>query len=610
MRFKWKFTLSPLLSFIDSVMAVAGHSFIQQWSKVERAYRRPFSAVALRMKFAFYPLLAIGAIAWLGWDWSHSQSLNSAENAVFDSIIKWRPFEPTPSGKVVVIEIDDCSIAYFSQQGEAGWPWPRERHAELLDLLDRAGVKAVGYDILFTDTSKDNPRGDATLAAMAEGGAGRFVFAASRLHVDFDEGSSLLAADAPGALAMSTTPKNNPKVALLLPYAPQLAKYSALTNVSRNQDGVLRDIPLLELEGDWALPALPFRLALNAEPQTMYRVPVSVRPNWRMNSRLPRISAADLITGDEPICRDMSAPLPSLKGRVALIGYTASGLNDTKPTPVDPVMPGVEVLAEATEALIAGSAIQTPPVWIKYAMAALLTLLITFAFFRGEPANDIDSIFVAINVTLLSTSFIGMTYFAYFLDIFSCVAFVSLIFGLCRIYAGVQRGHAVGHNDFMTDFNPSTDRWLVMARLRFVADAHLNAKSTAQARREYRRRLRRFLYAGSDAVMLEGVVERKSWLHESLDDLMVLIWHGETEAATIQLAEADLHRLHAQLTVHDARLSERGHVFVAFAQAEIDDKIHSIKHGDSKPLRELLGKLLISTDERLLAASQQQADVP
>ena len=55
-----------------------------------------------------------------------------------------------------------------------------------------------------------------------------------------------------------------------------------------------------------------------------------------------------------------------------LVGYTASGLNDAKPTPVDPVMPGVEVLAEATEALLAGSAIRMPPGWLKYVIATLL----------------------------------------------------------------------------------------------------------------------------------------------------------------------------------------------------------------------------------------------
>ena len=57
---------------------------------------------------------------------------------------------------------------------------------------------------------------------------------------------------------------------------------------------------------------------------------------------------------------------------MVLVGYTASGLNDAKPTPVDPVMPGVEVMAEATEALIAGSAIRMPPAWLKYVIAVLL----------------------------------------------------------------------------------------------------------------------------------------------------------------------------------------------------------------------------------------------
>ena len=59
---------------------------------------------------------------------------------------------------------------------------------------------------------------------------------------------------------------------------------------------------------------------------------------------------------------------------MALVGYTASGLNDAKPTPVDPVMPGVEVMAEATEALIAGSGIRSPPAWLKYVLATFLVL--------------------------------------------------------------------------------------------------------------------------------------------------------------------------------------------------------------------------------------------
>ncbi len=116
------------------------------------------SQVALRLKFAFYPLLALGAIAWLAWDWSHARSLNSAEDAIFDRVVQWRPFEPQPSGRVVVVEIDECSIEYFRARNEGGWPWSRQRHADLLDQLDRAGVRAVGYDVLFVDPSPGRSR--------------------------------------------------------------------------------------------------------------------------------------------------------------------------------------------------------------------------------------------------------------------------------------------------------------------------------------------------------------------------------------------------------------------------------------------------------------------
>jgi hypothetical protein len=292
---------------------------------------------------------------------------------------------------------------------------------------------------------------------------------------------------------------------------------------------------------------------------------------------------------------------PALKGRVALVGYTASGLNDAKPTPVDPVMPGVEVMAEATEALIANSAIRAPPAWLKYVIAMLLATLTAFAFYRGEPATDIDSVFVAANVTMLTAAFVGLTFFGFFFDVFASIGFVSLIFGLCRLYAGIQRGRAVGNGDFLPEFAPDRDRWLAIARLRFVPDAHLDARAAARRRREYRRRLRRFLYAGSDAVMLEGVVERKSWLHEALDDLMVLVWHGETEAAARAAARRDLARLEQQLAEYDARLPDDGSVRLAFACAEIDDGADDSDRGERRRLRDLVGQAVAATSESPLA---------
>jgi hypothetical protein len=437
---------------------------------------------------------------------------------------------------------------------------------------------------------------------MATGGEGRFIFASARMHPDYDEASPLRASRAPAAFALREPPQSDPTVALLLPYGEAMAANSAIINVTRNEDGIMRDVPLHESAGDWGIPSLPLRLATIAERNASPGRARSIRPNWREDTRLPRVSAADLLADKGPVCRDAKDAPPAMGGRIALVGYTASGLNDAKPTPVDPVMPGVEVLGEATEALVTGSAIRVPPPWLKYVIAALMTILTAYAFFRGEPHNDIDSIFVATNALLLTAAFVGLTFFGYFFDVFAAVGFISLVFGLCRIYAKIQRGRAVGNGDYLRDFDPRLDRWLAVARLHFLPDAGLDARMTKRRRREYRRRLRRFLYAGTDSVMLEGIVEEKTWLHDALSDLVVLMWHGESEASVRQAAAGDLARLERNLAEQDARLPDDGTVRIAFDAAEIVYDAESAKQAGRWQLHELVGLVLSSTTDWPLAA--------
>lgn len=590
-----------LEGWFDAVLAKAGTAFMDSWSRLERAYRRPQSWLALRLKFAFYPLLACVALGWLAWDWHTDRSLDAAEDAIFDTVIQWRPFEPKPSGKVVIVEIDDCSIDHFRAQGEGGWPWPRMRHADLVDMLDSAGAKAVGFDVMFADPSAD-PGGDAMLEAMAEGGEGRFLFASSRLHADFDARARLRASAAPGAFALdAAAEKPGPPVAIMPPYGDAMERFSGVVNVTRNDDGVLRDMVLYARAGDWALPSLPLRLAAQATGRPPGSWPQTIRPDWRTKTRQPYVSAADVLAG-EPVCGDAAA-LARLKGAVVLVGNTAAGINDAKPTPVNAAMPGVEVLAEATDALVSDSAIKVPPTSLKYLLAGLLVAMTAFAFWRGEPHEDVDSIFIAVNGALLVAAFAGLTFFGTFLDIFAAVGFVSLCFGFSRMYAGVQRGRAVGNNDFLEGYDASTQPWLVMARLRFAPYRDQPESRVPRLIREYRRRLRRFLYAGTDAVMLEGVVERKSWLHEVLDDLLVLVWHGSSEDEARGRARADMDRLFARLNEADRDLDDGGDVMVGVVAAEVDDGDDGSERGERLRLRELLGRELGESGEWPLRAA-------
>src|SRR6195256_6880083 len=55
-----------------------------------------------------------------------------------------------PSDKVAVISIDDTSIANIGR-----WPWSREVHARMTDLLTGAKAKVVGNAMFFSEAQVD-----------------------------------------------------------------------------------------------------------------------------------------------------------------------------------------------------------------------------------------------------------------------------------------------------------------------------------------------------------------------------------------------------------------------------------------------------------------------
>src|SRR3989338_7731979 len=50
--------------------------------------------------------------------------------------------------QIVVIEISDESVTKIGR-----WPWDRDWHATLIQVLKKAGAKAVVFDVLFSEQS-------------------------------------------------------------------------------------------------------------------------------------------------------------------------------------------------------------------------------------------------------------------------------------------------------------------------------------------------------------------------------------------------------------------------------------------------------------------------
>ena len=84
--------------------------------------------------------------------------------------------ERTPSDRVMVIAIDDASIANIGR-----WPWPRELHARMIGLLSAAKVRTISYAVFFTE-----PQVDPGLTYINQVAA---ALAAARSRTEFDTAS-------------------------------------------------------------------------------------------------------------------------------------------------------------------------------------------------------------------------------------------------------------------------------------------------------------------------------------------------------------------------------------------------------------------------------------
>ena len=93
--------------------------------------------------------LLAACVAFFGWLWRLDQ-------AVYD--VSVASLSEQVDTQVVIVAIDHKSLGRLGR-----WPWPRARHAGLIDRLREAGAGPVAFDILFSEGREDG-NGDALLA--------------------------------------------------------------------------------------------------------------------------------------------------------------------------------------------------------------------------------------------------------------------------------------------------------------------------------------------------------------------------------------------------------------------------------------------------------------
>jgi adenylate cyclase len=307
---------------------------------------------------------------------------------------------PAPDS-VTILAIDDQTV-----QQVGAYPLPRTTMAQLVSNVGRMQPKSVALDILFVDPGPAD--GDLALAEAL--GKTRSILAAAGLFERNTQPATDLARIAPEGLPMVQR--------LLLPIET-LASASAVgvVNIATDPSGVPRHIPLLVRSASQIIPSFPLRTVsvamgrdpvLQADEVAIGDVATSTDSGYALALRfygpagtIRTVSANEVLSGraDEDAFRD----------RIVVIGVTVTGGGDAFPTPFDPVLPGVEVLATAMAHLMEGDGLvrDSRVRLVDSSVAILLPILfvLLLAWHRGIWGFAI--------ITVVTAAWIGLTFAAF-----------------------------------------------------------------------------------------------------------------------------------------------------------------------------------------------------
>ena len=277
--------------------------------------------------------------------------------------------------RVLVVDIDEASLAKLGP-----WPWPRERIADLVEiLLTRYEARGVALDILLPESA--GSEGDMRLALLARHGpvvpAQAFDFNRTReLPVRVGALGGALAG-ARGGIPATGYIGNYPALAA----APHVGAIGFIPDA----DGALRRVPLLTAFEGRQYPALAQALLECCSDR-----PANRRPAPRIEGGMLRVgfdrdwsaytvvSARDILSG--------AIDPPSASGRLVAVGSSSLGMADRVATPLGADRPGLGVQANMLTTLLDRQAGLAPAPWpgrlIACAFALLAALGATLAFPR------------------------------------------------------------------------------------------------------------------------------------------------------------------------------------------------------------------------------------
>jgi len=387
-----------------------------------------------KLKSNFYLYLATLFTVFLLLDASVFHRGENMRDKAFDFMVKHRVLQPKADKDIVIVDINEASLAAFAKE-YGRWPWPRQVLGEFVENVQAQNPKAIVFDILFSDADIYNPDSDAYFNEVITACDNCF-FPILRLDASQDSLSKLKYAQIPG-LKASTGADKSAILAAILPHFEGALKANRLGthNVYPDVDGIVREYRMFHNDDGWNLPALPLVVAQFVTAKNSDLLPQNMLINWRGKPfSYTYATFSDVFT--DLASKVKKRPQNEFSNKIVIIGSTAPGLFDIKPTAMDKQFPGVEILATAIDNAKHGDYLK---VWRGKTPYIFLSLLLiwatTLAFYFNVDRDRFNSIFARSQLGLLALSYVAINVSNTYLDLTAPILWAVALFGIAKIYA-------------------------------------------------------------------------------------------------------------------------------------------------------------------------------
>ncbi|MGB9823000.1 CHASE2 domain-containing protein [Thermodesulfovibrio sp.] len=330
-----------------------------------------------------------------------------------------------PDKRVLIVAIDSKSIDRLGR-----WPWDRKIIAKLIENLKKA--KVIALDIVFSEVS--SPQSDRILSdAVNKNAIVGYYFRDDETYINPVSYENLRQSRIKIIKTeedVKTLPVREFSYAEL--NIPSIKAQGGFFNIFSDNDGVYRQINLLALYNGELYPHLALKAVSQFKDAPIIvelaqygiksikigyeTVPVNESGSLTLNyygkaGTFKTLSAVDVMDGKVQIPEDS----------IIFIGATEIGIADIRSTPVDPVMPGVEISATAVSNILKKQYL------IYNAWVTLIDIL-----FITVPAILLSFIFTRVSRTFLSLSiFMAFSFLTYLVNLF---IFKNYFLNLSLIY--------------------------------------------------------------------------------------------------------------------------------------------------------------------------------